>query len=202
MDCSCPSCVVISGGSGANAICDAFLQCFSTCTFILPISDNGGSSSELIRCLGGPSIGDIRSRLIRLIPTRSPDNPSEAIKKLLAYRLSGTGDSRDIKQTWLAIVEGRHPLWRGIPADRRETIRAFLVHLESELLKRAHKRFNFKHGSIGNLFIAGALSFFRSIESAIFLFQTVTGIPERLSVIPCIFTNSVNSRISDTAQLI
>ncbi len=30
---------------------------------IIPISDNGGSSSELIRVFGGPGIGDVRSEL-------------------------------------------------------------------------------------------------------------------------------------------
>lgn len=30
---------------------------------IIPISDNGGSSSELIRVFGGPGIGDVRSKL-------------------------------------------------------------------------------------------------------------------------------------------
>jgi hypothetical protein len=29
---------------------------------IIPISDNGGSSSELIRVFGGPGIGDVRSK--------------------------------------------------------------------------------------------------------------------------------------------
>lgn len=28
---------------------------------IIPISDNGGSTSELIRVFGGPGIGDVRS---------------------------------------------------------------------------------------------------------------------------------------------
>ena len=31
---------------------------------IIPISDNGGSSSELIRVFGGPGIGDVRSKYI------------------------------------------------------------------------------------------------------------------------------------------
>jgi len=30
---------------------------------VIPISDNGGSSSELIRVFGGPGIGDVRSEL-------------------------------------------------------------------------------------------------------------------------------------------
>jgi len=51
-----PSYLVISGGTGCNAICAAFAQ--SAC-YVLPVSDNGGSSSEIIRVLGGPSIGNL-----------------------------------------------------------------------------------------------------------------------------------------------
>ena len=50
---SSPKITVISGGSGGNAICSAF----DNASFVLPVSDDGGSSSEIIRVLGGPSIG-------------------------------------------------------------------------------------------------------------------------------------------------
>lgn len=49
--------VVISGGTGANSIATAFR---SSPAFVLPVSDDGGSSAEILRCFGGPSIGDIR----------------------------------------------------------------------------------------------------------------------------------------------
>lgn len=48
-----PSFVVISGGTGCNSICSAF----GNACYVLPVSDDGGSSSEIIRVLGGPSIG-------------------------------------------------------------------------------------------------------------------------------------------------
>ena len=51
-----PSYLVISGGTGCNAICAAFA--LSAC-YVLPVSDDGGSSSEIIRVLGGPSIGNL-----------------------------------------------------------------------------------------------------------------------------------------------
>lgn len=41
--------IVISGGTGCNSICPAFGQ--DVC-YVLPVSDNGGSSSEIIRVLG------------------------------------------------------------------------------------------------------------------------------------------------------
>ena len=50
-----PSCIVISGGTGCNAICSAFGR--SNASYVLPVSDDGGSSSEIIRVIGGPSIG-------------------------------------------------------------------------------------------------------------------------------------------------
>jgi len=43
------SSIVISGGTGCNAICSAFED---DTVYVLPVSDDGGSSSEIIRVLG------------------------------------------------------------------------------------------------------------------------------------------------------
>lgn len=56
-------------------------------------------------------------------------------------------------------------------------------------MKRAHKKFNFRNGSIGNYFLTGARIFFGSLESAIFLFSAITGIAEPTKVVPVINTN-------------
>ncbi|TEB39152.1 hypothetical protein FA13DRAFT_1751609 [Coprinellus micaceus] len=147
--------VVISGGTGGNAICSAF----GDACFVLPVSDDGGSSSEIIRVLGGPSVGE--------------------------------------------IIEGRSPLWKGIPNDRKETIRGFLVYFESELLKRAQKNFDFRNGSIGNYFIAGAQGFFRSLPSAIFLFSSITN--SQAHILPVIVTNhtvTIAAELGDGQRLI
>lgn len=59
--------VVFSGGSAANSLVDVFNEVIekNNCalTYVIPISDNGGSSSEIIRVFGGPGIGDTRSTL-------------------------------------------------------------------------------------------------------------------------------------------
>ena len=135
--------IVISGGTGCNPICSAFGP--DAC-YVLPISDDGGSSSEIIRVLGGPSIGayicpdgmialthvpvtqgDIRSRLIRLIPTVEKGSPLDAIRTLLAYRLSSSASEKDARDEWRDIVEGRSHLWAGIPSDRKEMIRGWSI---------------------------------------------------------------------------
>ena len=131
--------VVVSGGTGCNSICSAF----GSACYILPVSDDGGSSSEIIRVLGGPSIGekdqqlffeqgaergnvgvgDIRSRLVRLIPPSPASSPLNSIRNLLAYRLPSRGSERGARDQWRDIVEGKSYLWAGIPNDRKEMIR-------------------------------------------------------------------------------
>lgn len=58
--------VVFSGGSAANSLVDVFehvrQQNSFVLSYIIPISDNGGSSSEIIRVFGGP--GKYLDRLI------------------------------------------------------------------------------------------------------------------------------------------
>jgi hypothetical protein len=54
-----PGVCVFSGGTAANFLVDCFNKVAQnkkcSLTYIIPISDNGGSSSELIRVFGGPS---------------------------------------------------------------------------------------------------------------------------------------------------
>ncbi|KAI9450508.1 UPF0052-domain-containing protein [Lactarius psammicola] len=192
--------LVISGGTGCNAICAAFARA----SYVLPISDDGGSSSEIIRVLGGPSIGDIRSRLVRLIPPAPPGTPLDALRTLLAHRLpSGNDAERAARDEWRSIVEGRSSLWTGIPEDRKETIRGFLVYFEGEILRRAHKNFSFVNGSIGNFLLAAAQAFFRSLPSAIFLFSSITN--SQANIIPVIATNhtvTISAELADGTHLV
>lgn len=94
------------------------------------------------------------------------------------------------------IIEDKHPLWKGIEPEKRECVRGFLVQFESEVLHRAHRNFNFRGGSIGNFFLCAMQRFFRSIQSAIFLFSAIADIPVGLPtcrVLPAINTNSTTT---------
>lgn len=64
-----------------------------------------------MRVLGGPSVGDLRSRLIRLMDTLDENTAStemKAIKDLLSYRLPADKDLQKVRDEWALIVEGRH----------------------------------------------------------------------------------------------
>lgn len=100
---------VFSGGTAFNCVTKEINFLLSNrVNHILPISDNGGSSREIVRMLGGPAIGDIRSRLIRLASEKTREQ--RAIKTLLNYRLS-TSDRKIAKEEMLSIVDGTHPIW-------------------------------------------------------------------------------------------
>lgn len=90
--------VVFSGGSAFNEASN-LLKGYQelSVTHVLPVSDDGGSSAEVIRALGGPAVGDIRSRCLRLAEESSRE--SVAVKDLLAHRI-GKDCPKDAKLEW------------------------------------------------------------------------------------------------------
>jgi hypothetical protein len=98
-----PGLVVFSGGTAFNGAASALRQLTTRVTHVLPVSDDGGSTAEIVRVVGGPAVGDIRSRCLRLADDR--DEEARAVKRLLAHRLSGESSSA-AKLEWYSIVEG------------------------------------------------------------------------------------------------
>eukprot|EP00667_Euglena_gracilis_P025355 EG_transcript_29690 len=131
--CYGPSLVLFSGGSAFNNTAVDLAHFTTRTSYIVPVSDNGGSSREIIRVLGGPAIGDIRARLIRLAAPRNAGD--EAVIGLLRHRLSW--ESRDAaKMEFLHIVDGTHAMWGGIPEAYKQTLRAFLLHFFLNVMRR------------------------------------------------------------------
>ncbi|PNY25638.1 Uncharacterized protein TCAP_04435 [Tolypocladium capitatum] len=189
--------VVFSGGSAANSLVDVFERVReanrASLSYVMPISDNGGSTSEIIRVFGGPGIGDVRSRLVRLIPDDDGGGggggETVAIKQLFNHRLPRAhGEAR---AEWFEILEATHPLWRGISSPKRELIRSHLNSFNLEVVKRMRpsSRFDFSRASIGNLFLTGARLFTGSFEAAIYLLSSICAVPDRIAVLPALNTN-------------
>nr|AGG38107.1 maternal effect embryo arrest 18-2 protein [Dimocarpus longan] len=180
-----PSLLVFSGGTAFNGVVEELKRLTTRVAHVLPVSDDGGSTAEIVRVLGGPAVGDIRSRCLRLSDQSSSE--ALAVRKLLGHRLPL--DPRQAKSEWYSIVEGEHSLWRGVSRPYSETIQAFLVYFQNEILRRPKESFCFSNGSIGNFFFAGARIFFQSLDAAIFLFSRVSDIPSESLVPPVISTN-------------
>lgn len=178
--------VVFSGGTATNILTPCFSEISIAknheLSYILPISDNGGSTSEILRVLGGPAIGDIRSRIVRLVK-------DEQVEELLSYRLPN--DRIKAKLEWNAIVEGHHSIWQNMPTEVKEICRAFFIHVQAELLKRnrTSNPFRFEKASIGNFFLTGARLFLGSLDASIELMMRIGRCDPHVHVIPCISSN-------------
>ncbi|KAF7720236.1 LPPG:FO 2-phospho-L-lactate transferase family protein [Penicillium ucsense] len=203
--------VVVSGGSAANNLVDVFnaVRESKDCllSYIIPISDNGGSSSELIRIFGGPGIGDVRSRLVRLIPDSAANPERAAIKSLFNHRLPA--QAATAAHEWLTIVDGTSGLWRCITPAKKELIRSFFNMLNLEILKRARppsSTFDFTSASVGNLFLTGARLFSGSFESAIYLLGSICGVQSDIvRVIPAInsnFSHHISATLEDSTVIV
>lgn len=70
---------------------------------VLPVSDDGGSTAEIVRVLGGPAVGDIRSRCLRLSDDASDE--ARAVKRLLGHRLASY-DPEAAKTEWCVLRFG------------------------------------------------------------------------------------------------
>lgn len=180
---------IISGGTATNHILDAFNLDSEefTISYILPVSDNGGSSSEIIRVLGGCAIGDIRSRLVRLIPDSNEYKKINGVKELLSYRLSN--NKIEAKYEWSMIVDGTHFIWKKVESRLKVLLLSFLIHVDMEIHKRSKLCFNFELASIGNLFLTGARLFFGDLDSGIELISRICRINENIDVSGCLNTN-------------
>jgi hypothetical protein len=66
-----------------------------------------------------PPLGDIRSRLIRLIPDAPEGSAENAIHGLLAHRFPSHYSETEAKNEWRDILEGHSSLWDNIPGDRK-----------------------------------------------------------------------------------
>lgn len=174
--------VVVSGGTATNSLLQGFSadDNIDKVTYILPVSDNGGSSSEIMRVLGGCAIGDIRSRLVRLIE-------DEALRDLFGHRLET--DPEGAKCEWNEIVDGTHSIWNHVDVDFKTVIRTFLLYVDTEIRKRMEMEFRFELASIGNMFLTGARLFFGDFDAGVALMRKLCDIPDQFQVYGVLNTN-------------
>lgn len=177
---------VFKGGTAFNAVLRAFQRQFPHAAYVIPITDDGGSSREIWRVFGGPSIGDLRSTLTRLSDESTPE--ACAVKKLLEHRLP-MGDGGQAMAEWHALLEGSHCLFANISSKYKELLRCFLCRFEAERLHRISCQFNMHNGSIGNFFFTGARMVLGSLETAIFMYSSVAQISPSTHVLPIIDSN-------------
>jgi hypothetical protein len=73
---------------------------------VLPVSDDGGSTAEIVRVLGGPAVGDIRSRCLRLA-----DDTNHEVEPLFLVKQFTPKPTQF--HAW-SMNELEEPIWHGI----------------------------------------------------------------------------------------
>ncbi|KDD75831.1 UPF0052 hypothetical protein [Helicosporidium sp. ATCC 50920] len=176
-------------------------------THVLPVSDDGGSTAEIVRVLGGPALGDLRSRCLRLTDERGAE--ARAAQALLALRLHAEDESCALDE-WESVLMGEHQLWAPVSADRRgsilRTLRAFDAAVRAAgdggeardeevgcggtdgARRSAAAPFRFRGGSVGNFFLAAARSQCTSLDAAVQLLCETVGVPRETLVLPAVQT--------------
>lgn len=177
--------VVFKGGTAFNGVLRQFQESFSNVTYIVPVTDDGGSSREISLVFGGPSIGDLRSTLTRLSDESSEE--ACAVKRLLEHRLPN--NQAQALAEWHYLLEDNHELYDFISSKYKELIRYFLRVFEAERLHRISARFEMSNGSVGNFFFSGARIALGSLETAIFMYSSIARIPATTVVLPVIDSN-------------
>lgn len=190
--------VVLSGGSATNALVSCFEKVANlsrggggvsrdtqlsnnNTTYIIPVSDDGGSTSEILRCFGGLAVGDLRNRALVLFQ-------DEGAREFLHHRLNK--DSRAARAEWDAVVGGTHPLWRLLDRSRQEC-RALIaeslrVFQAAQAQASAQTQFNFSTASLGNI-VLKALEMQYGIDDALHKFLRLGGVHEDVvSIMPCV----------------
>jgi 2-phospho-L-lactate transferase/gluconeogenesis factor (CofD/UPF0052 family) len=219
-----PYIVVFRGGSGARSLSEAIYPVTHHVCYILPVTDNGGSTRPILDILGGPAIGDIRNALTELLKWRNHDNQEKmAIAELFNYRLGKDDDetlknflhSKNMLEQQVAEItskirsgndnqvrsfnEYNHFLNGDHPLlnDFTSDRRGLLLREFREVYNAlVGKNFDFVGASLGNLFLSGVRLGTGSLSSAILHFREMANIKEE--VLPIIDSNK---QISIAAEL-
>lgn len=187
--------VVFTGGTASNSLVNCFEALShdvvktpngpagNSVTHIIPVSDNGGSTSEILRCFGGIALGDLRNRALRLFQ-------DEPLRQFLHHRFDK--DSTVALQEWESLIRGDHHLWAELLQEGTVSQRLKLYPMFRELfLKFAAKveqldsKFDFSAASVGNILLK-SMEMQSGIDAALEQFLQFGGVPPNFSIVPCV----------------
>jgi hypothetical protein len=195
--------VIFSGGSAFNPtsayLCNSLPKESVEVSYVIPTTDDGGSTYEIIRYFGGPAIGDFRSRLLRL--ARHDTDEARAVRRLLEHRLGN--DRAQVEEEWQNLVNGSHQLTAN-SSCYLTTILAFLKYFNESVISQGARfpelgSFDWRNGSIGNFFFTGARLFFTSLDAAIFWWGRVAQIPANTTVLPAVQYSLWDSKVKPSS---
>jgi len=161
-----PKILFFSGGSALRELSRELVHYTHNSIHVVTPFDSGGSSAKLRQAFHMPAIGDVRNRLMALADRTIHGFPH--IYDLFTYRLPKEEAQDDLLLELGAMVDGRHPLVRGIPDPMRKIIRHHLRMFRHQM----PEDFDLRGASIGNLILtSGYLENERRLDPVIYIFS-------------------------------
>eukprot|EP01064_Diplonema_japonicum_P035420 TRINITY_DN7669_c0_g1_i1.p1 TRINITY_DN7669_c0_g1~~TRINITY_DN7669_c0_g1_i1.p1 ORF type:complete len:411 (+),score=48.74 TRINITY_DN7669_c0_g1_i1:42-1235(+) len=172
--------LIFVGGSAMLPCIEVLGKVKCPVVVVVPTTDDGGSSGEIVRTIGGPAVGDLRSAVSRLgMAAGAP----ESLRAFLACRLPV--DSQEASAEWKNILENQsHNIYNDLPVPFKMIVQRYLQYFDD----RIPTNFNFSNGSLGNFFLTGARLHFGNLDSGLFLLSRLWHLPDTTSVIPSSLT--------------
>ncbi|GKA45826.1 maternal effect embryo arrest 18 [Tanacetum coccineum] len=126
---------VVTGGTAFNGVVEELKKLTTSVAHVLPVSDDGGSTAEIVvQQLARSSLRSTSLGIVRL------SDQSTSRGSCCTHYASGFVsplDAQQAKLEWYSIVEGEHPLWKDVSKPYRETIRAILAYFQNQSLDAA-----------------------------------------------------------------
>ncbi|MEE9392603.1 MAG: GAK system CofD-like protein [Planctomycetota bacterium] len=166
-----PKILFFGGGSAPKRLSTALTAYTHNSIHLLTPFDSGGSSGELRRVFGMPSVGDLRSRLSALAVENSEQQ--QAFHRLFVHRIAPILSQAESRGEFEAILDGLHFLTADLSPGHRTIATASL----RELAGQMPQAFDLRCASIGNLLLASRyLSSQRNLDEALEFYADLLGV--------------------------
>jgi CofD-related protein of GAK system len=166
-----PQLLFFSGGSALNGVSRALKAYTHNSTHLVTPFDSGGSSAQLRKAFGMPSIGDVRSRMMALANETITGHPE--VYDLFTYRFPDQVGRKKLATELDAMISGEHPLVASISNPMRRLIRHQIGYFRDAM----PADFDLRGASIGNLILAGGfLNNHQHLDPILFLFSKLVGV--------------------------
>lgn len=174
--------VAFTGGTGFRDINMLLAQKTKNITRVVPIWDNGGSSKELRDGFDLMPVGDIRHALMT---QAHGEGRVGCIVKLFNWRLSDTGNEKELLSELESFINNEHPLMKSLDPSLGNVIVNYLKRFYESLPLSMDNidamgnktRTDLRNGSIGNFVLVGSyLAHNKDINTAIYVFRQLCSI--------------------------
>uniref|UniRef100_A0A0C3UGE4 Uncharacterized protein n=1 Tax=Guillardia theta (strain CCMP2712) TaxID=905079 RepID=A0A0C3UGE4_GUITC len=175
----------LEGGSAFGELSSALANSSKSVDYVVPVTDNGGSSGEIRRVFGGSAVGDIRSRLMHVAPI---EKSCYHLRNMLQTRLDPYNESKAMFQM-KEFCSAHADDWKSMTENERIILVLLSIFIKMatayDSTNSSDVWFQFRSSNFGNLVLHSLKFVLGGLEEAIRWFSFALLVPETTRVFPC-----------------